>query len=706
VLLGSLTLTHPRGPHPRILLTADRIAALRGLRAVGAPSWRRLSDRCDEDGRQMIESGYEAWDWANATLDLALCHAVTGRPDYAAAALKYFKALLDDRRRVGDGAGGDEVVRHDDGYSIRTHGCFGSIGYDWLHDAPGMTSELRAHATDRFVAWAKWFSENGYNREQPIANYYAGFFGAVAFGGIAVDGDDPRSIELLRQTQRMYNAEIVPAYNRKLAGGDFPEGWQYGDMVGAILAIFADAEARGGAGRSPLDELSWLRAQVAYRTHSLWPDGKHMFDTGDWSEKPAIAPTHMLLALGVVLPPGDNAERQARWLARLAEDPNEEWRWLAALADDPSRLAEDPRRGTMSYLSPGTATITARTDWSPAAVWVALTSAPSLSDHQHLDAGHFEIVRGADALVVDGGGYGSYSSLSHNVIAVDDKKENDNYSPSQGTWSDSARIARFEDQGRFVYALADYTSAYDPSGYPKDHPRRSVVRAEREMLFSRAPVAGRAESARAIVHDRVTVTKPSYGVAFLLHGGSAPEPHAEGVRFVAGKSAAFVTTLIPTATAPLVIREPTALGDGPYDTNDPPKGVAGVRVEVRSPPGDLERRFLHAIVVDAVDARPPAVVRVEGDGIEGVAIEDEAYVFTRSPPQPHAQPLTYRAPVAAARHIVASLAPGARYAVSAERDQDGCRISLEPSGSDTLQGRTASGAGLLALDLASGCSLH
>jgi hypothetical protein len=699
-----VNIEHPHGPHRRILLTPDRLAAVRGLRDAGAPSWRKLAARCDDDARETIDSGYEAWDWANAALDLALCHAVTARPEHASAALRYFKALLDDRYKVGDGGGGDAVVHHDDGYSIRTRGCFGAIAYDWLHDAPGMTPELRRHAVDRFVAWQSWFRESGYNREEPIANYYVGWFGAVAFGGIAADGDDSRAAAMLREAQRMYNDGIIPAYARKLAGGDFPEGWQYGDMVGAVLAIFADAETRPGVERSAIAALPWLHQSVAYRAHALWPDGKHMFDTGDWSEKPAVAPTHALLALAVALPPADEASRRARALAKLADDPNEEWRWLAAIADDPSRISDDPRtRGATSYLSRGTATVTARTDWSPGAVWVAFTSAPSLSDHQHLDAGHFEIVRGGEPLVVDAGGYGSYSSLSHNVIAVDDRKENDQYAPNQGTWSNAAQIARYDDQPRLVYALADYASAYDPAGYPKEHPQRSVTRAERELIFSRAPIPGAgAVSARVVVYDRVTLARPAFAATLLLHGGSAPEAAAGGaVRFAVGRSAAFVTTLLPGGAVPAFVHEPTALGDGPYYANDPPEGTTSTRVEVRSPAGDVERRFLQAIAVGPADMRPPAVSRVEGEGVDGVALDDEAYVFARSAPQLRPAAVSYRAPAAASRHVVASLAPSARYAVEAGRDGDRCRVTLEPR----AEGRAASGAGVLVLEL-SRCALR
>ncbi|HEX8793407.1 MAG TPA: hypothetical protein VF765_20835 [Polyangiaceae bacterium] len=699
--LGSLQLEHERGTHPRILLTADRLAAVRGLHDAGAPSWRALVDRCDEFTRTKIDSGYQAWDWANAALDLALCHRITKRPAYAQAGVDYLRALLDDGEKVGDHAGGDDVVRHDDGYPIRTRGCFGAIAYDWLHDAPGMTDELRKHVVDRMVAWTRWFGTDGYNHDQPISNYYVGYFGAVAFAGIASQGDDPRATDLLRRAQRMFDAEIVPAYTRKLAGGDFPEGWQYGDMVGAVLAIFADAEGNRG-GRSALEELPWLRQSVALRAHTLLPDGKHMLDSGDWSDKPAVAPAHALLALTAVLPASDAAEHQASALAKLAADPQEDWNWLVALADDPSRIVQDPRTGETAYLARGTGTMTARTDWSPRAVWVSMSSGPALADHQHLDAGHFEIVRGGDALVVDGGGYGSFSSLSHNVIAVDDGKEVDPYSPSQGTWGTSTSIARWEDERGWSYGLADYASAYDPEGYPSETTRRSVRRAERELVFSRAPIAGAPESARVVVYDRITVNRPTYRVTFLLHGGALPHVDGPGLlRVDVGSSVAFAQTLAPSDAVPALVREPTNLGDGAFYDNDPPDGVTSVRAEVRSPVGNAERRFLHAIVVGPSKMRPPVLERIEGQEVAGAVIGDEAYVFVRSAPQTRAASLDYRAPTSATRHLVASLAPNARYAVEVERDGDACHVSLEPG-----EGKTASRAGVLEVDLAAGCALR
>jgi hypothetical protein len=303
---------------------------------------------------------------------------------------------------------------------------------------------------------------------------------------------------------------------------------------------------------------------------------------------------------------------------------------------------------------------------------------------------------------VDGGGYGSFSSLSHNVIAVDDGKESDPYSPSQSGWGKSTTITRWESTAGWSYGLADYASAFDPKEYPTETTRRSVRRAEREVLFSRAPIAGSPESARVVVYDRISVNRASYRVTFLLHGGAVPRLDAPGLlRIEVGKSVAFAQTLTPVDATPALVREPTTLGEGAFYVNDPPDGVTSIRAEVRSPVGNVERRFLHAIVVGPSQMRPPPFVRVDGANVAGVAIGDEAYVFLQAALQTRAAPVDYRAPMSVTRHIVASLAQGARYSVEAEREGDACHVSLEPG-----EGKTASGAGVLEVDLASGCTIR
>ena len=148
--------------------------------------------------------------------------------------------------------------------------------------------------------------------------------------------------------------------------------------------------------------------------------------------------------------------------------------------------------------------------------------------------------------------------------------------------------------------------------------------------------------------------------------------------------------------------EPTSLGEGPYFANEPPEGTRSVRIEVRSKPGDLERRFLHALVVGGDEARAPVPSRIEGEGVDGVALDDEAYVFQRAGcPRLARRIVEYRAPEAATRHVVASLAPQGRYGVSVQRDGAVCRVTLTPG-----EGAAASEAGVVVLELAPGCSIR
>jgi hypothetical protein len=682
------------GAHPRILLTRDRLDALEALARTPSPIWAAVVQSCTETANGKADSGYEGEDWASVTLDLALCGRVLSKPELTRAAIRYWVALLDDKETVGDGHGALAAVQGNDGYSIRNRGFLAAIAYDWLYDA--LSAEQRKHGADRFHAFCKWYQTDGYKHDDPIANHYMGYFGACAMGGLALEGDDPRGAEMRRMARTMWNKEIRPAYAR-LAGGDFPEGWQYARIPGAALAFYVDAEARAGHPKIA-SELPWLRESVAFQTHALHPDGVHLWDNADWSKKPARPFPAQLYAAALAL--GDDpAGKHALFLARLARRPGDPaWSWLHAIADDPARKGEDPRRGAASYLAKGTGTVFARTDWTPGAVWIGMNASPAFGDHQHLDQGHFEVTRGGDALLIDPGDYDSYSTTSHNTLLVDDKHENIRWSPNQGIWGKDVSITRFEDAGRVVYALASFGEAYNPDGYPTDHAQRSVTRAERELVFSRTPLAGaKGPSARLVLYDRVTLTKPSYGVTWAAHAGVTPSLQGATVGITVGASSVAVTTLVPAAT-PRFLKEPTLKSDEMFTKNDPAEGIASTRIEVASPAGSTERRFLHVIAIGAAGDRPPAPVRVAGEGAEGAAIDGETYVFVSSAPQRLPAAFTYRAPTSAARHVVTGLSPGGKYAITPKAQGALCDVSILPGGT-----AEASPAGTLAFELA-GCA--
>ena len=706
---GDVELTPLRaGVHPRILLDRDRIGVLEVLSRTANASWKAVVQNCTEAGTGKIESGYEGEDWANAALDLALCGRILHKPDAEQTAVRYLVALVDDDEAVGDGKGGLKAVEGNDGYSIRNRGFLAAIAYDWLYDA--LSPAQRKHVADRFDAFCTWYTKDGYKHDDPIANHYMGYFGACAMGGIALDGDDPRGAKMRRKARHMWQAEIIPAY-RKVAGGDFPEGWQYARIPGAAMALYADAETRA-TGKRIDAELPWLRESVTFQAHALHPDGVHTWDNADWSKKPATPFPQQLYAQAIAL--GDDAwGKQALFLARLARRPNDpNWNWLQAVADDPARRGDDPRKGATSYLARGTGTVFARTSWSEGAVWVAMNSSPAFGDHQHLDQGHFEIVRGGDRLIIDPGDYDSYSTQSHNSLLVDDAKENLRWPPNQGVWGKDVSITRFEEAGRSVAATASFGAAYNPDSYPEDHPQRSVMRAERELVVSRTPLTGATgESARVVLYDRMTVHKPTYGVTWAAHASVTPQlaaasagsggPGGSGAttRITLGKSSAVVTTLLPAGAMPVLRKEPTIKSDEMFTKNDPAEGIDATRIEVASPKGATERRFLHVIAVGGAADRPPVATYIKGEGAEGAALDGESYVFTVAGPQALPAAFVYTAPTAAAHHVVTGLAPGMRYGVALLAQGASCRVSVLPGGKTA-----ASAAGTLTFD-APGCAL-
>ncbi len=701
---GSLVLTGEFrvGAHPRILLTADRLRGVEVLARTNHPSWGLVKRNCDEGLSKKISSGYMGEDWGNVALDLALCGRILNRPDYTKAGVEYLLALVDDHTEVGDKKGGDKAAQQDDGYAIRSRGFLGAIAYDWLHDA--LTPDQRQHVTGRFHAYVTWYKKDGYRPTEPWSNHFMGYFGAAGMAGIACDGDDPRGTEMRKHAREVWNKIIVPGYRMRLVGGDYPEGWQYARLIGTVLGFYADAEGRllpSGPAKL-VEELPWLRESIAFQNHALLPDMETMFDNADWSKKPARPFPLQLYGVAIALPKDDPVGRQAVFLARLAKRPGEEtWNWLRAIGDDPARASEDPRKGPTSYLAKGTGTVFARTHWTEKAAWVSFNASPFFGDHQHLDQGHFEVARGEDRLIIDPGDYDSYSSTSHNVILVDDKKENLRWSPNQQVYSTQAQIARFEDVDGVAYALGEYTDAYNPDDYPQYKKTRSVTRAERELVFSRAPIATMQGDgvARVVIYDRLTVTKPSYAVTWAGHAGVEPEVTGPQVRVSVGRSTATISTLLPSGVTAKLLKEPTIHTDDIFMKNDPAEGINSARIEIASPKGKTERRFLHAIVVGATGETAPSPVKIEGEGIDGVAIDREAYLFTSAAPQKMAAAVSYKAPDLATKHMVFGLAPNGKYAVSPTREGAICKIALLPGGSSA-----ASSAGVLTLNV-TGCTV-
>ena len=135
-----------------------------------------------------------------------------------------------------------------------------ALGADWLADAPGMTPELRARGAERLTGWLNWYQKSGYLRDHPISNYFCGYLTAATFAALTYAGERPEADAWLALAKNeLLASSCCPTYARDLAGGDWPEGWQYGELSLAEVALVARAFQT--AYDTPVaQQLPWARA--------------------------------------------------------------------------------------------------------------------------------------------------------------------------------------------------------------------------------------------------------------------------------------------------------------------------------------------------------------------------------------------------------------------------------------------------------------
>lgn len=654
-----------KGPG-RILLDAAALERLRRAREQKTPSFLWVEQRCNEALGKNIASGYQGFEWADAVASLSLCWHASGEQRYGEAAVRYVRALLDDRFEVGDAKGGEGVVRHDSGYGIRTFGAYAALGYDWLRGAPGMDAALRARILERLSQWLDWYARDGYLNDHPFANYYWGYLTTLSFAGIGAAGESELGDEWLAKAQRELAENVLPRFRDRLPGGGYPEGWQYGEYTTLEISLVARA-FRSGAGVDVPAAMPWLADVVPHHVHALLPDERSVYDGGTWGEHPAAPSALALSGVSIALEGVNDARaEEARYLIAHALPPlRREQAWVGLLASRPGAPERDPRRGApTSHHLPGQGLSFARSDWSKGAVWVSFQAGPFLAaDHQDKDQGHFELWRGSDALLVDGGDSEGSATINHNTLLVDDGREHMNYTPNQGVWGYAVKTTRFADDGRVVLALGDLADAYSPKCAIEGCRGRAVERLHRSFVFVRP--------ALLVIDDRLLLGRAKYGATWAAHVTKSPTIRGDLISASVGGSRVDIRMLEPDSAERVALKEPTPSKDGPHEKSSPWGPMW--RIEVRSERNERERGFLSFITTGEKDATAPDARRVAGTGLRGAlgksAGESVAVLFATA--------ASGRADLGASADlvVVAGLEPGRRYRVGLERGAD-CALSV------------------------------
>jgi hypothetical protein len=660
--------------HPRILFVPETVARLRAAAKANSPMWQTFSQRCGIYRNEQDKSGgYLGLQWGDAIGTLVTCYYATGDKSYRDRAIKYVRALLDDKQRVGDGEGGDKVVRGNSGYPIRAFGVYAALAYDWLHDEPGM-EELRPLIIERLDAWLGWYIESGYLNDSPYSNYFWGYFTALAMAGLATDGEAEQSAAWLAKMRELLDGKIIPGFHARLKGGEWAEGWQYGQLVAMEVALVVDA-LRTATGADYSVRFPWLVEIVDAYLHRMRPDRTSVYGNGTQAVVPPPPdPSGLASALLVLDWANPEAAAKGRFLVRrLSPKLGNERQWFSFVADRPDGKEVDPRSpDKLSYHLAGPGQTFLRSSWKENAVWVAFQAGPRVAiDHQHNDQGHFEIWRGRDALISDFAEEHGYATINHNSILIDDGGKVVRYAPNQSVYGVKSSTLRWHDGGDAAVMVGDLTDSWDPKCVLRGCSERAVTKVVRTLVYLRPNVV--------VTDDVVELTEDETRVAWAAHVTSAPEVVGGRASAVVGGSRVDVHAIAPDGARVVAVKEPTSKSDHIYEANVPKGDVW--RIEIETPRGSESRRMRAWVRAANANAAPDQVTTVRGAGLAGVvgAVE-AARVAVLFADKVDGGEATVPGPVG--RAFVVGLAPGEAYRAEA---QAGCKIRLARDAAGTAK---------------------
>lgn len=634
---------------------------------------------CNEDRTNPKEHDhalYMGYEWAKMLQACLVAWVATEKPEYITSSLKYFTALLDDLDTIGDGKGGDKAVDRDMGYPLRNLAPYTALAYDWLHDLPVMTPQLRAHARQRWAAWFVSFRKKGYHPRDPGSNYHAGHVIAATLVAIAQSGEaaEESGPELWKfVADEMWGKDMAAALasGGVLDGGDWNEGWQYGPLSVAEYALAARIAKAHGLATAGVT--AWLGSLLRHHVYALTPS-ERMWAGGDFDDEHAYMQPSTLTLDAIVL--GDATPQDQKWArgerSRLKQTDQNSLLYdaLAAVGEPPELV---PRASWPTwYQVAETATLFTRTTWDNHAIWfVAACARTTASDHRGPNAGNFVLSRGTADLIVDPSPYGSLSTLTGNAPTVMSKHLPENYKPSQGAWGEAIawRWATKTKSG-VVAARCDYEDAFRLQETKSD-----VTEALRDFVL--LPSAD-GHDASLIVLDRATTGDPNRKMYLRFRVPAELAIDKAGTGTATIKDARLT---IRGGHAPSLGR--TQLKDcfkdnvtrGNCDAARFP--VTDYRVELAGP----EPRAVH--VIEATGATgtktTAASTMISGDGWAGVRVQGTRDAVVVWPNKPNSK-LAYRAPRGKlVTHVVLDApATGGKASVSAIPDGDECVVTVAP----------------------------
>lgn len=514
-----------------------------------------------------------------------------------------------------------------------------ALVYDWCR---GQMSEEQRGRWVKYANQAVWnvwnpkqaswggkvFSWSGWSINNPSNNYYYSFLRATMLLGLATAGENPQAQQWL-DTFRVEKIEkqLIPVFERDLAGGGSREGTGYGVAMANLFTLYDLWERSTGerlAARTP-----HALASMRHMLHSIVPTLDRVAPTGDHARESSatLFDYHRnYLQVLMRLFPEEPVSGAARTLLEASSRPQmgQGFMYYADYLYDTSDIEKRPLEelGT-SYWGSGTGQFMVRTSWAKDAAYANFICGPYTENHAHRDQGSFVLYKGKwlafDANLVTKSGI-AQGEANHNLVRIE--QGGTVVKQAYGTVCEMGALAQ---TAQYTYGLMKVTPSY------KGH--AAVTKVEREFVFLKPGVV--------VVLDRVKTSGAGVRRIWTLNLPQAPQVQGDRLSMVDGGSRLDVIRLAPTGLASQVVAWPSASAD--Y--------LSGVRVDVADAVGE-QTVFLHVL---GADGAVTGAVRDDAQGQLGarLTLADGTTVAVRFNTESTGGSIAVQAPGAAAAPFAA-----------------------------------------------------
>lgn len=705
---------------PRIWLDAPTLAALRARAAANTAAWQALKDRCDSwlagnvrypdnaiytnvssDTSNDLYQGYQGSDYYEAVLDFGIAAQVLASTD-PTTANKYTAKAVDVLMAMSTPGIHAQPPSTDSGYGIRFYGSGMALGYDWLHDKLSATQrqQLRTCMAD----WVAFFEQSGFENaipqgidNPPNGNYFAGYYAAKALIALAMEGESSAAAaQWTDWLDRIHGRMVQPDYQRWMAGGGAPEGWNYSPFATENM-IYPTLAAKTAKGldliHDPARPFAFPYEQGDYVIHFTWPTRGTMDDRGTLynGDNAAATWTGFVMDLAFLqgalgAPSAPRFHKYAREVRALQGNDGSYGLWQEFLFWDDAAPEADYTTLPLSYTATGNGEVAMRASWATDAVWASFRSAPYIANggggHEYFDQGGLAIVRGGTPFLLN-----STGELERNTPGQNDG----------GNWDDPMYGNLFDSKVRDIFnvfyvktASGDYgQAAYDPTiahtalSHVEDGGGYVRMRGDKleELYRPGGPASGGAVSSWTrdvvyvrpqlfVVYDRATASTAGADQWMAWHFGKIPvegaAPQSGSHRWNISYNGAFagaMTTLLPTGNATSMVNV--------FSSNKL------YRVEVRPGAVAASHQWLTVFDASASSGAVAAATRlsaadgnvslgaVQGTVIQGASGNVAVLFGTGAAGTPVPGALTFTLPAVASTVIITDLPAGASYTVTA-----------------------------------------